>query len=404
MELIITGKNIDGEASISEGIVQDKIGDMMTLDLGIDGIFNKEDYFLEASDNTLLGEDGEIIYRKNGKPAPDSILHGVTISYDENLREIQITGLNLGEKQWIRFQYDLSIKTEDTNYRGNLYYQTNGTTTLEPIVGGNDRYHFPIPSVKGNYISLEKVWDSADNSQIESVTVDIYRQGNFVDPFLKDVVISRGNQQNTWTKVLYELAPYMENGESFNYTAIEKSMVKIVNNNAVITTPEAEGFVYNVKYEPKKSVLTMINEEYSGDFAALNIYKADRFNPEKLLVGAEFTLFQQDAVGNLIEMIGSSKVTGVGGVATFYIPNNGTFYLKETVPPDGYQTPTIPIGPIITSNKKFESIEATDPEKLGIWLGAIDKDHSKGNITVFDDPVIPLYIRRVDGNGNRIND
>lgn len=402
MELVVYGKSLNGVDSILNGTIRDEIGEMMVLDLGVDGIFNKEDYFLEASDNTLLGADGVIVYRKNGKPAQNSILEGVHVEYDELLNELRVSGLNLGEKEWVRFQYDINIKTEDPTYIGNYYYQTNGTTTLEPTVDANALYHFPIPSVKGSYITVEKVWDSGDNSIYQGVVLDIYRDNYYEEPYLSRVEIYKGEQSNSWPKIMYELAPYKENGDSFNYTAVERFLIK---NDGTLGSPDQEGFIINVKYESKQQIMTVINTEYKGDYARLNVKKVDRFDEWKFLSGAEFVLMQMDASGNLFEVPGSSRVTGVGGAATFYIPNSGTFYLSEVNPPEGYQAATIPVGEIITGNKKFNYIDYTDPEELGIWTAEIDpNDHTMANMTVYNDPVLPLYIRRVDQNGNRIYD
>lgn len=82
----------------------------------------------------------------------------------------------------------------------------------------------------------------------------------------------------------------------------------------------------------------------------LEIKKIDKDDREKLLDGAEFSLYQGGDTQNL-ELIATGKT--VNGSITFEGLDPGDYWLKETKQPDGYQEPSqnyIPVA-IATSNK-----------------------------------------------------
>lgn len=118
--------------TISEGIVTDPMGDK--VDLVVDGTFDSSDYTISAT--------------KDGVDAP-KLLEGVKPKYDSTTRTIKLEGLNLGLGEEVIFKYKVALKADDPEVHDNVYYFTNGETTLEPNPSaGKVSWNFPVPSVK----------------------------------------------------------------------------------------------------------------------------------------------------------------------------------------------------------------------------------------------------------------
>ena len=118
--------------TISKGIVTDTMGEK--VDLVVDGTFDLNDYTISAT--------------RNGVNAPD-LLNGVTPKYDPTTRTITLEGLNLGLGEEVIFKYKVALRVDDETVHDNVYYFTNGETTLEPNPSaGKVLWNFPVPSVK----------------------------------------------------------------------------------------------------------------------------------------------------------------------------------------------------------------------------------------------------------------
>lgn len=118
--------------TISKGIVTDPMGEK--VDLVVDETFNSNDYTISAT--------------RNGVNAPD-LLIGVTPKYDPTTRTITLEGLNLGLGEEVIFKYKVALRVDDETVQDNVYYFTNGETTLQPNPSaGKVLWNFPVPSVK----------------------------------------------------------------------------------------------------------------------------------------------------------------------------------------------------------------------------------------------------------------
>ncbi len=96
--------------SINNGTVIDPMGDM--VDIIKSGEFSDKDYKLTASNNKLL--------------------EGVKVGYNEKNRQIVLTGLNLGENEWVELNYKVRLDTSNPDFNGDFWYQANKRTVLNP--------------------------------------------------------------------------------------------------------------------------------------------------------------------------------------------------------------------------------------------------------------------------------
>lgn len=76
----------------------------------------------------------------------------------------------------------------------------------------------------------------------------------------------------------------------------------------------------------------------------LTLEKADRLNTSKKLEGAEYTLFTEEACENVLMLNGMKAVfrTGANGRATLTGIPAGTYWVKETKAPTGYEVDPLP--------------------------------------------------------------
>ncbi len=378
INLRLQGKTENEEATVVNGKVNDPMGNMVTPDFGTDGSFDYGDIKLAASDGTHLGVDGNI-YDGHNMPVTDSLLSGVQLTYNEAARSFEIVGLHLGDGQWADLGYRVHLRTEDPRYEGNYYYQTNGTTTLQPKgdVPESGLRYFPIPSVKGDTVTIEKIWEETDTTLIDHVTVDIYRS-NETTPVLTDVQILKSE---SWTKELKNLAPYNNRGESLIYTAMET---------AVGDTPNTDGF--DVSYSYANNKITVLNRNLIPKHAEFRLRKVDRKNPGTTLVGAKFTLYDATT-----DQPVEDKSTYVGGVVTFTFEEAGTYYLKETGAPPGYGGTDKSIGPITTDGDTVIQV-GSDPDTVRDWVvyPANSVPGQPLEVVVYNDKYYSLTFLKVD--------
>lgn len=118
--------------TISEGIITDPMGDK--VDLVFDGDFDSSDYTITATKDGVVN---------------NSLLQDVKPTYNSQTRTIKIEGLRLGLGEELIFKYKVKLRADDPSVKDNVYYFTNGETTLNPNpYEGKVLWNFPVPSVK----------------------------------------------------------------------------------------------------------------------------------------------------------------------------------------------------------------------------------------------------------------
>ena len=81
---------------------------------------------------------------------------------------------------------------------------------------------------------------------------------------------------------------------------------------------------------------------------AIDIFKYDQADPTKGLEGAEFELYQKNTEGNVIEASKKTLTSGADGKILVDGLDAGTYYLKETIAPDGYVCSTAELTIVIS--------------------------------------------------------
>lgn len=108
--------------------------------------------------------------------------------------------------------------------------------------------------------------------------------------------------------------------------------------------------------KPKNYDLTVFNKKQPGEFIVKKVSEKDSQGNVKVLAGAEFTLFDSN---NKVVRRNSSNVKGV---VEFKGLSEGTYTLKETVPPEGYKATDRKITVKIDKDGKvtFEGLKQDD--------------------------------------------
>lgn len=81
---------------------------------------------------------------------------------------------------------------------------------------------------------------------------------------------------------------------------------------------------------------------------AIDIFKYDQADPTKGLEGAVFELYQKNTEGNVIEASKKTLTSGADGKILVDGLDAGTYYLKETIAPDGYVCSTAELTIVIS--------------------------------------------------------
>lgn len=231
--------------SIPKGKVVDPMGEYLILVTGEDGVLNYEDYTLKASDGTILDGEGNIL--KDGEPAENSLLEGVVVSVDPQ-GALNITGLELGEKESVTLIYGVHLATEKEGFKGEFYYRANGRTTLNPDENDPETLRdFPIPSVKGPVLNIEiqKRWQYITGEAVEDedekpkMTFALFQKGASDEKKkMGDVELSSAVD---WHHVFRGYPVFDNRGRDFSYTVEEQGHTTEVE----VVYKDGEGNVIN---------------------------------------------------------------------------------------------------------------------------------------------------------------
>ncbi|WP_156324089.1 Cna B-type domain-containing protein, partial [Bacillus sp. JCM 19034] len=192
--------------SISEGIVIDPMGEMVRLKVN-------DEEFTQATNSDLTDGDYYLSASEN------SLLDNVEVSLNNDT--IQLEGLFLGENESIHIRYKVQLNTEHEDFEPDTFYETNGTTTLQPLGSSDQTFReFPIPKVSGKNINIsgEKVWMDSDQLELrpETIEVQLWMSKDGEDVFLARETITP-DEDDSWNFVFEDYLYYDSNGEYFDY-------------------------------------------------------------------------------------------------------------------------------------------------------------------------------------------
>lgn len=314
--------------SINNGTVIDPMGDM--VDIIKSGEFSDKDYKLTASNNKLL--------------------EGVKVGYNEKNRQIVLTGLNLGENEWVELNYKVRLNTSNPDFNGDFWYQANKRTVLNPNNKEPNVFRdFVIPSVTGKRPSIEvklKKISSETSKPLANSEFELYNSineklGSFTTKENGEVSLGYLQEGDYKLKEINPPKGYILSKDFINF--------KVKNGKAIQDGNEVE-------------FITVSNTPNS-----IRIKKTDDSKLEsdaKFLSGAKFELNKV----NDQKFKPLVKETDDKGEIEFKEIEPGTYYLKEVLAPNGYEQIKEDIGPIVVDNTgvvtiPWDKLKSNDVEK-----------------------------------------
>ncbi|MCX0398767.1 VWA domain-containing protein [Clostridium perfringens] len=314
--------------SINNGTVIDPMGDMVDIVKG--GEFSDKDYKLTASNNKLL--------------------EGVKVGYNEKNRQIVLTGLNLGENEWVELNYKVRLNTSNPDFNGDFWYQANKRTVLNPNNKEPNVFRdFVIPSVTGKRPSIEvklKKISSETSKPLANSEFELYNSineklGSFTTKENGEVSLGYLQEGDYKLKEINPPKGYILSKDFINF--------KVKNGKAIQDENEVE-------------FITVSNIPNS-----IRIKKTDDSKLEsdaKFLSGAKFELNKVNDK-NFKPLV---KETDDKGEIEFKEIEPGTYYLKEVLAPNGYEQIKEDIGPIVVDNTgvvtiPWDKLKSNDVEK-----------------------------------------
>lgn len=314
--------------SINNGTVIDPMGDM--VDIIKSGEFSDKDYKLTASNNKLLD--------------------GVKVGYNEKNRQIILTGLNLGENEWVELNYKVRLNTSNPDFNGDFWYQANKRTVLNPNNKEPNVFRdFVIPSVTGKRPSIEvklKKISSETSKPLANSEFELYNSineklGSFTTKENGEVSLGYLQEGDYKLKEINPPKGYILSKDFINF--------KVKNGKAIQDGNEVE-------------FITVSNIPNS-----IRIKKTDDSKLEsdaKFLSGAKFELNKVNDK-NFKPLV---KETDDKGEIEFKEIEPGTYYLKEVLAPNGYEQIKENIGPIVVDNTgvvtiPWDELKSNDVEK-----------------------------------------
>jgi len=170
------------------------------------------------------------------------------------------------------------------------------------------------------YAKVVKVWDDNNNAagkRPESVSVKLLVNGV---PQETAVVL---NAANNWTHEWLDLVATDAAGNMIQYDVAEDPVAGYTSKVTLDTENPGTYIITNTK-------TTEEEKTYS-----VELEKADKLDPSKKLLGAVYTLYTNQAC--LPEHKYADVTTGQDGTAKLENVPAGTYWVKETIAPDGYQ-------------------------------------------------------------------
>ncbi|MFU0786695.1 MAG: VWFA domain-containing protein [Enterococcus gilvus] len=298
-------------------------------------------------------------------------------------RTIKVNNINLYGQQEVQLEYRVRLKTDHKDYEDNIWYQTNGKTTLEPTPERtNDVLEFGVPSVRKKSkkicIPVEKIWS---DKQKGSENYWGYRAGSV------KVVLQR-KSGNTWvdveTKTLTGATNWKAMFEADGGTGVYRILE--LSRTSGYAKPAANVDEFTEKTLPSKGVL-ITNKLLTGK-AVICKYKEDGKTP-----------FSSDKPKFSVRRKSDGKVLATdlepdadGQVTIEGIPM-GDFIVEESYVPKGYAK---------MENIELKAVETSAGNDLTITLNGKSSPYKVVNKLAKDleIPVEKIWSDKVQGTDN----
>lgn len=239
----------------------------------------------------------------------------------------------------------------------------------------------------GMDVKVVKQWAEGDTNANTEVKVTLCLNGTPISSY-ETALNAENNWMHTWEGV-----PAYFGGAPANYT-VRETWIGRQAFSAVYTDGYAD---YNVSYSKPSSTtdeegkttaaFTVYNSTSTG-----NVYFSKVDEDSKPLSGATFATYALYKDGKLTTKI-SEASSAASGQVSFGSLAVGTYYMKETAAPNGYQTDSNVYKVVVTENDTTITLISDDDNESGSDIKSITNYPSSKEIT----------IKKVDGNGNPLS-
>nr|WP_255695359.1 SpaA isopeptide-forming pilin-related protein [Salinicoccus sp. ID82-1] len=317
--------------SFINGRITDPIGDMYDLDLGSDGVLNSGDYTLTASSPEVKSQ--------------------AQVSYNATTRTFAVTGVNLGEDDWLNLNYNVKLRTGDPNFKTDTWYAMNKRTTIVPHQSSNRVLDFPIPEAKALPKKYDFIFIKTDENDDPLAGANFQLKNGEGNIAATATSASDGHvnfkQVSVGSYILTEIsAPDGYQPDGIKYSVIIKTDGTYTINGQTHTAGS-----FHIKNLPKLSKLKVINHT-SG-------------NETDVLPGTTFEL--RDIDGKTV----GTATTDENGELTFSDLRYGDYLLVMTKAPEGHKLDSQPTKVTLGDQDTDEVVKLANDQQVLPETGGI---------------------------------
>ena len=274
--------------------------------------------------------------------------------------------------------------------------------------GVNHTAHVTFTNSSNNKLTVEKEWpsDTAANSFVTShgsVTVALFTVGKnnaltMVEGSAKTITAPATSVSYTVTDpskfVVREVAATTSGGTT-TYTPVEENgVIAVSGEKTVYSADDSDTFTntYVVTYTPGTVTTTesgaqVRTDKVNNTLPKLTVIKTNSNSTPALLSGAVFKLLKSDGTTVLADAF-SSITTGTDGIIIQNVNlSNGTYYLEEVTPPEGYLKLDAPIMIVVSTTADDVFAASIGSDNIAVTLSA---DHLSYSFNAVNNPGIIL--------------
>ncbi|MFV8314587.1 SpaA isopeptide-forming pilin-related protein [Aerococcus viridans] len=321
--------------SIQKGIIIDPIGE-------------KFNYITDSME--IIGERFT-----NGQWVRDNkIVDDVEVNFNGNDGQsgtLNVSNITLGANQRLTLRYRIKPNTNRGDFSSNIYYQTNGRTTLNPKPGsGNYLQDFPIPSVRRNQANLEFTKADDNEQPLEGASFTLEKnEKKYINYFgIRFWIDNWTNYQTIDNPVggYFKFENLLEGNYRLTETRTPAGYSGLDEPIEIEVSRNSAGEI-QMNYNSEKLKSTDEGLVIENHLIPTNLAFSKRDSNNNLLNGAEFRLYSEtlDHDGNSLY---DQQSNGRGGQYQFIDLSPGNYYLEEVSAPEGFERLTEPI--LVTVN------------------------------------------------------
>ena len=255
---------------------------------------------------------------------------------DEEMNDVDVDAA-AGQK--VSFQLTSNVPTDLLNY-------LNPEDVYPPVIGDGDPGEAGAVAVEGRGSYVLTFHDKL-NAMLTNPTNYKVQIGETALSAGQYTLTTTGLEDGCSFEISLDLAALYEDGVITD-DDIEKATRITVTYDATLSEEAEAGRYENTAWVTAPKDWTTSKDIVYVNTYAIDIFKYDQADPTKGLEGAEFELYQKNTEGNEIEASKKTLTSGADGKILVDGLDAGTYYLKETIAPDGYVCSTAELTIVIS--------------------------------------------------------